>query len=229
MSNSYIADIVIMTALKSQILAQEITRSQGIGPWTSPLSTARSAACAILGELSLVDAGIRPAAIKRRSASLVCGMLGRIVAEPDVKGEGPAHADQGEDDERPPPADPVNQPLRGRVRGRPADQHRRRDDPLRTSSRRIGKPSRKTRAEFGNAPASPAPNRNRIDDQRPESPGRTRERREERPPDHDPRQDAPRAVAVAPPTGRNLEDRVGQRERPEDDALLRLARSPVPS
>ena len=157
------------------------------------------------------------------------GMLGRIIAEPDVKGECPADADQGEDGKRPSPADPVDQPLRGRVRGRAAEQHRRRDDPLGTPARRIGKPLPQDPRRVRQGPRLAGPEQESNDDQRRESPGRARQRREERPPEHDPRQDAPRAVSVAPPTGRNLEECVSQCKRIEDDAPSASRRSPIPS
>src|SRR5262249_51370486 len=53
-----------------------------------------------------------------------------------------------------------------------------------------------------------------------EPPSRAGERRKERPADHDPRKDPPRAIPVAPPTGWNLEDRVGERECSENEPKL---------
>ena len=62
-----------------------------------------------------------------------------------------------------------------------------------------------TRAALGNAPASPAPNRNRDRHQRPQAERRPGQSREGRPPEDDPRDHAPRAKAVAPVPGRHLE------------------------
>ena len=73
---------------------------------------------------------------------------------------------------------------------------------------------------FGNAPASPAPNRNRIATQRLEAARRAGQHRERRPPQHDARQHAARPLDVAEPAGGNLEQRVGERERAEHHAHL---------
>ena len=50
-------------------------------------------------------------------------VLRRFVAKPDVKRERPDDTEQGEDRERPPPADPVNEPLRRCIRSGAAKQH----------------------------------------------------------------------------------------------------------
>ena len=75
---------------------------------------------------------------------------------------------------------------------------------------RTGNQREKLRAMFGNAPASPAPNRNRIATSERKPARRAGEHRERRPPQHDPRQHAARAVHVAQPAGRNFEERVGR-------------------
>ncbi len=70
--------------------------------------------------------------LRDQSALGVVGlwMVRGIIAEPRIKRERPAHADQGEDGKRPSPADPINEPLRDRIRGRAAEQHRRGDNSL---------------------------------------------------------------------------------------------------
>src|SRR6516162_2613305 len=75
------------------------------------------------------------------------------------------------------------------------------------------------RAVFGNAPASPAPNRNRIStsDQSPvAAPVRAVNT------DHQTmiRHHAARAVAIAPGAGRHFKEAIGERERGEDVAHL---------
>ena len=99
--------------------------------------------------------------------------------------------------------------------------------PLARPRSRAGNQREKLRAMLGNAPASPAPNRNRIatSDWKPaRGAGQHRERR---PPQHDARQHAARALDVAQPARRNLEQRIGQRERAEHDAHLEDAQVQV--
>ena len=69
-----------------------------------------------------------------------------------------------------------------------------------------------TRAMFGNAPASPAPNRNRIakSDANPAANPVSAVNSDQA--KHDAGQCQPGAEAVAEPTGRNLEDRIGEPE-----------------
>src|SRR5262249_70947 len=51
--------------------------------------------------------------------------------------------------------------------------------------------------------------------------------REARPPDHNPRQDAPRADPIAPGPGRYLEQRIGDGERTEGETHLDLRQPEV--
>ena len=86
----------------------------------------------------------------------------------------------------------------------------------------------KVRATLGQAPASPAPNRKRIDDQRGQVEGRPGGHGEGRPPDDDAREHPAGAEAVRPPGGGDLEGRVGQGEGAVDVAHLLLAQRQVP-
>ncbi len=137
---------------------------------------ARSAANAVLGghcRLTRFSPGGDQSAA---SASFVAGWsrLGRRHGTRCVKCTGPGHSDRGRIRRWKPTAtlDSINQPLRSfRGAAAPADQHRgRRQTPAHAALATNRETIHAAPApEFGKAPASPAPNRESNDDERPES------------------------------------------------------------
>ena len=92
--------------------------------------------------------------------------------------------------------------------------------PLARPRSRAGNQREKLRAMFGKAPASPAPKRNRITTSDAKPRAAAGQHRERRPPQHDPRQHAARALHVAEPSRGDLEERVRKREGAEHHAHL---------
>ena len=109
-----IADIVIMTAPRSQMFAQgdhpipgdRAVRSRPFQRGRPPMRPGRQ-----LPAYGFPPGGDQPALclVRRR-------MVGWAATQPGVKCGGPCHSDQGEYDETPPPLDSINEPLRSRAR-----------------------------------------------------------------------------------------------------------------
>ena len=189
------------------MLRLRATASQGIAECTS-LEVARRPMWASFGR---ADGGVRRG----------------VVTEPPPEARRPCRAHAPEDCERPAPADALDQDGRQERGDGTSYRGRREQQPLRPPALLIREPARQDPGHVRQGPRLAGAEEEPHGDERPEARARPRERRERRPPERDPRQHATPADPIPPPAGRDLEQSVGQRERHEDVAGLRVRQSQV--
>ena len=150
-------------------------------------------------------------------------MLGRVVAEPAPPGDRPEDPEAAEEREHQPPAHVLEETdhewlARGAAERGGHDQQAERTAAL-AGRQPARKRARGRREHSGLTHTEEEPHR----EQRHEAGGESRGSGHDRPPDHDARQRHPGSEAVGEPAARDLEQRVGQRERAEDESHLGVA------
>ena len=163
-----------------------------------------------------------PSSMNVRSACAHVGMLGGRVAKPSIPRERPDEPDRAEDGEQHPPAHVCEQ-RGGEKRRQPSREVRAHEEgALHRAAIAAGKPARerarhvRPRAGFARAEQKSDRQQRRIAE------CEARHHGECRPPADDACEDSARADFVAPPAGRDLEQRVRQVKRAEHVPHLRL-------
>ena len=150
-------------------------------------------------------------------------MILGAVAIPREPRRGPGETDRPEQHEARSPAPSRDDEQRHRRRQHPTDARSQEHHAVGTPSLADRKPPREAARDVWKRACLTRAEQKADRDQRREPACRRRQHREGGPPQHDARQDAPRTDDVAEPSRGDLEQRIRQGERAEDDAHLEHA------